>query len=333
MLRLPPTEVLRPREMREALEALAAAVAPRVLGGGTDLLVALKYGHGRGAPLLSLCHLPLKGIEEEGAGWSIGAGTPLADLVRWAPSGPLGVLSQAASLVAAPPIQSRATMGGNLCLDTRCTFYNQSSFWRSSRPACHKAGGEVCHVMPGSARCHACHQADLPPVLAALGAELEVVAEGSRRRMPVEGFYSGNGREPLCLTPRELVTRVHLRRPPPASGAAYQKLRPRKGLDYPAAAAAVYLERSEDGRCGAARVVLGAVGSRPLRVAEAEEALVGTRLEPGDLERAAHAARQAARPVKNIDLTPAYRKTVVGSLLVRAAREAWEGTQQGRSPS
>lgn len=327
MLRLPPTEVLWPRNLSEALEALGAPIAPRILGGGTDLLVALKYGHGRGTPLLSLRALALEGIEKVGSDWSIRAATRMADLVRWAPSSSLRAISHAASLVAAPPVQSRATLAGNLCLETRCVFYNQSAFWRSSRPTCRKAGGNVCHVVPGSERCHACHQADLPPVLIALGAEVEVAAGARMRKLPVEDLYTGDGKKPLHLAPGDLLTRVMVPEPPPASGASYQKLRPRRGLDFPSAAAAVYLERSEEGSCSVARVVLGAVDSRPVRVAAAEEALVGTRVGPTDLERAAQVARQAARPVKNVDLTPAYRKQVVGALVVRAAREAWQGAE------
>jgi len=323
MLRLPPTEVLQPERLDLALEALSVPLPPRVLAGGTDLLVALKYGHHRGRSLLSLTRVPLRGIAEDGGGWAIGAGTPLADLVRWAPGGPLQALSQAAALVAAPPIQTRATVGGNLCLDTRCVFFNQSAFWRSGRPVCHKAGGEVCHAVPGSPRCHACHQADLPPILIALGAEIDVASSTGTRRVMLEQLYSGDGKEPLRLAASELVTQVLVPRPVPGSGAAYEKIRPRKGLDFPAAAAAVYLERAPDGRCAAARVVLGAAGSQPIVVPAAAQALIGSELAPEAIEEAAAAARQTARPVKNADLTPAYRRKVVGTLVARAARRAW----------
>ncbi|MEW6486750.1 MAG: FAD binding domain-containing protein [Thermodesulfobacteriota bacterium] len=325
MLRLPPTPVIRPQDLREALEALSGPGATRVLAGGTDLLVAYKNGLGGGAALVSLTRLPLGGIEERGGGWSLGATTTLAELIRWAPAGApsLQELSRAAALVAAPPIQSRASLGGNLCLDTRCCFYNQSAFWRSGRPPCHKAGGEVCHAVPGSPRCHACHQADLPPLLIALGAAVEVVGAAGSRTMPLEELYSGDGRVPLRLGKGELLTRVTLPKPAPAAGAAYEKLRPRKGLDFPAAAAAVCVQRDGEGRCSAASVVLGAVGSGPLRVPEAEAALIGSRLEEPALGTAAEAARKAARPVKNADLTPPYRRKVVGTLVARAARRAW----------
>lgn len=333
MLRLPPTEVMRPGDLAQALETLSGPGAARVLAGGTDLLVAYKNGLGGGAALVSLTRLPLAGIEERDGGCSLGATTTLAELVRWRPSGAAGELSRAAALVGAPPIRTRATLGGNLCLDTRCTFYNQSAFWRSGRPPCHKAGGAVCHAVPGSPRCHACHQADLPPLLIALGAEVEVASAAGTRRLPLEELYSGDGQEPLGLEAGELLTRVIVPRPAPASGAAYEKLRPRKGLDFPAAAAAVVLERHPGGGCAAARVVLGAVGSGPLRIPEAEAALVDSGLEETALEAAAEAARRAARPVKNADLTPAYRRKVVGTLVARAARRAWESAgPEGGAP-
>ncbi len=324
MLRLPPTAVLRPAALSQALESLAGTTPPRVLAGGTDLLVAFKNGHGRGAALLSLARLPLGGIQEHDGGWSLGAGTTLADLVRWSPPGPAAEIARAAAQVAAPPIRSRATLGGNLCLDTRCVFFNQSAFWRSGRPPCLKAGGEVCHAVPGSPRCHACHQADLPPLLIALGAEVETATREGPRTFPLEAMYSGDGQAPLRLGSSEMLTRVLVPRSPTGSGAAYEKMRPRKGLDFPAAAAAVCLERGADGRCRGARVVLGAVASGPVRVPEAEQALVGSGLEAEALGRASSLARKAARAVKNADLAPAYRRQVVGTLVVRAARRAWE---------
>jgi len=323
MLRLPPTDILRPESLDQALEALAVPSPPRVLAGGTDLLVALKYGHDGARGLLSLGLLPLRGVRETEAGWSIGAATSIAELARWRPGGPVDALSLAAGMIAAPPIQSRATLGGNLCLDTRCVFFNQTAFWRSSRAVCHKAGGAVCHAVPGSPRCHACHQADLPPVLMVLGAEAEAASASGSRRVAVADLYSGEGKEPLRLSASELVTRVVVPRPGSSAGAAYEKLRHRKGLDFPAAAAAVYLERNPDGTCGAARVALGAVDSRPLLVPAAAEALVGSKISDASLTGAAEAARQAARPMKNVDLTPAYRRKVIGALVVRAARQAW----------
>lgn len=338
MLRLPPITVTRPESLSRALEELAAEPGPRVLAGGTDLLVALKHGHGGlpPRPLLSLADLDLAGIERRGDHWRIGATTTLWDLSRWPGAhGALAAVVEAARLVAAPPIRSRATVGGNLCLDTRCVFFNQSAFWRSGRPPCRKVGGNVCHVVPGGDRCHACHQADLPPVLLALGARAEVASRQGTRTSPLADLYTGDGLEPHRLAAAELLTAVEVPVPPAGAGAAYEKLRTRRGLDFPAVAAAVYLTRGPDGTCADARVVLGAVGSGPVPVPEAEASLRGTRLSDAVLEAAAGAARRAATPAKNVDLTPTYRRRVAGVLVARAARRAWAragGADDGTRP-
>ncbi|MBI5442779.1 MAG: FAD binding domain-containing protein [Deltaproteobacteria bacterium] len=329
MLRLPPAAVSRPRSLGEALEALSSPDA-RVLAGGTDLLVALKLGLGSGpgpARLVCLSELPLAGIETEDGGYRLGATTTLWDLSRWNPppkDRALGILAEASRQVAAPPLQSRATLGGNLCLDTRCVFYNQSAFWRSGRPACHKTGGRTCHAVPGGSECFACHQSDLAPVAVALGATVRLESAAGTRDLPAESLYSGKGLRPLTLAPGELLTSVSV----PASGAragtGWEKLRLRKGLEFALASAAVYLEAAEDGVCREACVVLGAVGSGPLRVREAEEALRGTTVGEDALAAAAGAAARAARPVKNVDTTPSYRREVAGVAVVRATRRAWD---------
>lgn len=328
MLRLPPLHVARPERLEEALRLLGSDRRHRILAGGTDLLAALKQGHGGTSPsLLSLASLPLAGFEQRTSEWKIGATTTLWDLVRWPEAkGPLASLAEAARAVAAPPIQTRATLGGNLCLDTRCVFFNQSAFWRSGRPACYKAGGRVCHVAPGGNRCLACHQADLPPVLAALGARVEVASLQGARTLDLEDLYSGDGARALTLGPGDLITGVCVPTPPEGAGAAHEKVRARRGLDFPAVSAAVYLERATGGACREARVALGAVGSAPIRVAEAETILRGSDLSEDVLEQAAEAARRAARPAKNVDLTPGYRRQVAGVLVARAAHRAWEQT-------
>ena len=328
MLRVPHVTLHRPTDLDLALEILAAEGAC-VIAGGTDLVPALKYGLSRPEALVALSALPLGGIEQTNSGWRVGAGTTLWELERWAAPGVLGVVPEAASRVAAPPIRSRATLGGNLCLDTRCVFYNQTAFWRSGRAACFKAGGAVCHVAPRGSKCHACHQSDLAPVLIALGATVLVRKANGARTIPLEDLYSGKGKVPLALAPEDLLCSVEIPAPGVPAGAAYQKLRVRKGMDFPAVSAAVYLERAPDGTCSGARVVLGAVASAPLRVPEAEALLEGSTLEPAALDAAAAACVAAARPVKNVDLTPAYRKKMVGVLFRRAVLEAWEGHWPG----
>ena len=325
MLRLPSLDVVKPQSLAAALMTLGAEPEVKVLAGGTDLVVALKYGLNSERTLLSLEKVPLSYIRYREGMVEVGATTTLWDLCRHPfPGSGFAALVKAASLVAAPPIRSRATVGGNLLLDTRCHFYNQSAFWRSSRPACFKAGGDRCHAVPGSATCHACHMSDLAPVLIAMGAAVALESSNGKRLLPLEELYTGDGKKPLSLAGDELLTSVSL--PLPAEGAAtgFEKLRMRKGLDFAFASAAVSLARGPDGGCADSKVVLGALGSGPIRVFAAEEALNGSALGEAALEAAAEAALKAARPVKNSDLTPAYRRKMAGVAVKRAARAAWE---------
>jgi 4-hydroxybenzoyl-CoA reductase subunit beta len=230
----------------------------------------------------------------------------------------------ALKMLFATPIRSTATVGGNLCLETRCVFFNQSAFWRSGRPACLKAGGKVCHVVSGTSVCRACHQSDLAPVLIAVGAKAILKSSEGARTIPLEELYSGDGHSPLNLKVGELLESIEMPGVQNGASSAYQKLRMRKGLDFPAASAAVCLERGADGLCSRARVVLGAVASGPMRVVEAEAALVGSKLEDDVLVAVAAASTAAAMPVNNVDLTAAYRKKIAGILAKRAALAAWQ---------
>ncbi len=328
MLRLPHVTILKPTSVEEAVRILSETPEALVVAGGTDVVPALKNGLHRARTLVSLSSLSLAGIEQVSGGWRIGAGTSLWDMERWQPPVSLKALPEAAALVAAPPIRSTATVGGNLCLDTRCMFFNQSAFWRSGRPACLKAGGQVCHVVSGPPVCRSCHQSDLAPTFIAVGAKALLKSPEGERTIPLEALYSGDGVSPLNLQPSEILLSIEIPEAQNDASSAYLKLRTRKGLDFPAAAAAVCLERGADGLCSSARVVLGAVASAPRRVAEAEAALVGSKLEDDVLVEVAAACTAAAKPVKNVDLTPAYRRKVAGVLAKRAALAAWQRISQ-----
>ncbi len=189
-------------------------------------------------------------------------------------------------------------------------------------------GDAVCHVAPTGSKCHACHQSDLAPVLVALGATARVRRAGGERAVPLAELYSGDSRKPLALAADELLCQVEVPAPGQGAGAAYRKIRVRRGMDFPAVAAAVYLERDRDGICARARVVLGAVGSGPVRVPEAEAVLEGSSLDAEILAAASAVGVAAARPMKNVDLTPGYRKKVAGAVLRQAALQAWERASQ-----
>ena len=328
-MRLPEFEHFQPKSLDEALELLDQyGQEARVNAGGTDLLVSMKHR------LLAPKYLVnLKGIPEldlvtwdEEEGLRIGALTRLATLVR----SPLvaehfPVIAQAARSVAAPPIRTMGTLGGNLCQDTRCFYYNQTEFWREGRPDCFKVGGKLCHVVGGGDRCHSAYQGDLAPVLIALDARVKLVRKGRQRTIPLAELYTGEGEHPIGLEPDEVLAEIEVPRPVGPWGGDYQKLRHREALDYPLLGVAVVLSRNGNGVCASARIVATAIGSAPVVMEEAGDLLQGKEINEDTTTQVAEAAYNAAHPVAKIGSTPRYRRKMVRVLTRRAVANARGG--------
>jgi 4-hydroxybenzoyl-CoA reductase subunit beta len=223
------------------------------------------------------------------------------------------------------------TLGGNVCVDTRCNYYNQSYEWRRAIGLCMKKDGDICLVAPGSARCWAVSSSDTAPVLWALGAEATLVGPGGERRIPVAGLFRDDGIEYLGKAPDEIVTELRL---PPVDGwrATYWKLRRRGAFDFPVLGVAAAV-RVEGGVCQDARIVLGAVASTPREVPEAARALVGQPFGPEAITRAAEAAARPAKPLDNTDLVYHYRKRMTRVYVARALRELAGLPLEGLWPS
>src|SRR5690348_11692017 len=207
----------------------------RVLAGGTDLIPSMRQKLFEPEYVLDLRHVPAwKGIRTLADGSvEIGALTPLSTIEH---SKILRekypVLAEAAATVASPVLRNMGTIGGNICLDTRCLWYNQSLTWRKSCGFCIKKDGDLCHVAPGGTKCWAAFSADTPPALLCLGAEIEIASANGVRRVALDGFYTGEGEARMRLAKNELLTRVFL--PARAAGwrGAYRKLRVRGSIDY-----------------------------------------------------------------------------------------------------
>ena len=328
-MRIDPLEYVRPRTREEALGLLAQHGAEaKVLGGGSDLVARMKLGIVNPKIVIDLGDIAeLRSIREDEEGLTIGAGTPL-QVVEHSPAvvARYPSLAIAAASVASLQIRSRATLAGNVCLETMCWFYNQSRQWKKSRPLCYKAGGEPCHVVNKPGVCYATYRGDTAVALMALGAQAVVQAQGQERQLPLEELFTGEGKTPLNLDPTEMLTELRIPAPPAASGNAYCKVSHRKAVDYPQAGVAAAVVLSPDKKtCVAARIVLGAVGPGPIRAVEAEAALQGQALTEEVLERAAQAAVSVARPVNNMTFgAPAYRRKMVRVLGLRALRAAVE---------
>ena len=321
MLTLPEMTVAAPTSLAEALDALQAP-GTRILAGGTDLLPNLKhriYGP-EGDTSLSLVSLhnldELRGIEEDDYAVRIGAMTTLNEIAHsevvqavW-PS-----LAEAASLVASPQIRNVATLGGNLNLDTRCRYVNQTEFWRSAIGGCIKADGTVCHVVPGGKRCVAALSSDTVPVLVTLDATIELHSKTAQRNVAVLDYFKADGTRHRGLEPGELVTRICLPKPTRRGRSAYIKWRPRKAIDFPLVSVALRFDGNET--IEDAKIAIGVLGARPKLVAS--ERLVGRRFDdvelPADVGELVYGR---ARPLLNVPYEVEYRRRMLRVLTRRA---------------
>ena len=323
-MRLPKFEHLQPQSLHEALDLLSEhGEEAKVIAGGTDLLVTMKHRLLTPRYVINLKGLGLDFIEESQEELRIAALTRLTTLIK----SPLvrerfPVLAQAASCVAAPPLRNMATLGGNLCLNTRCFFYNQSQFWRQARPLCFKTGGEMCHVIKGGDHCHSSYQGDLASVLIALEARVKLAKKGSERVIPLLDLYTGKGEVPIALEAGEILTEVEIPTPPVSWGGDYQKLRYRGAMDFPLVGVAAILDRNGES-CARAKVVLTAVASAPVVVEEASKLLQGQKLDEEAIAEAAEAAYEVAHPVANVGSTSRYRRRMVRVMTQRAIANAW----------
>jgi 4-hydroxybenzoyl-CoA reductase subunit beta len=324
MMRLPPFTYLAPHGLEEAARMLAEhGPGAMVVAGGTDLFPNMKRRQQEPAVVIGLRAVPeLRALAVGDDGWTrVGAMTTLertaADpLVRER----YPALATAARLVSTPHLRSMGTLGGNLCLDTRCNYYDQSYHWRRSVDFCMKKDGAICWVAPGSPRCWAVSSSDTAPVAVALGARFRLVSASGERVVDAADYFRDDGIAYLTRRPDEILTEVLL---PPGDGviSRYWKLRRRGSFDFPILGVAVALRR-DDQVVRDVRIVLGAVGSSPVLATQAAALLEGQRPDPRLLEEAASRAWKGARPLDNTDLNYAWRKRMARVYVRRALRDA-----------
>jgi len=329
-LRLPRFKYLEPETLEKALDLLNThGEACRILGGGTDLLVRMKQRLCRPDYLLSLKNLDeLDGITRQNGGLTIGARTSLAavtassDVKKHLPA-----LSRAMEAVGAPSIQHYSgTIGGNLCQDARCMFYNQSAAWRLGKAPCHKAGGQTCYARADSDRCHATFQSDGATALLALDAEITIAGVKGERRIPLVDLYSTVGEHPLSLEPGEILTYIHVPLSGPGTYSTYKRFAYRSAIDYPIVSVAVSI-RTDDAIVKAARIAVGSMSRAPLLLNQVARLLEGNSIT--DEEVMAEVASQcmdiaSTFAVDNVGANVAYRSQMVAVLVRRALEEALE---------
>ena len=328
---LPAFNYKQPQNLSEALDLLSAHGNDcKILAGGTDLLVRMKQRLVESRLVLSLKGLSdLSYIREQGDWVCIGAATSLADIISSdLLNDAFPGLTEAVASVGAPSLQHyRGTIGGNLCQDNRCQYYNQSPFFRSARQACHKAGGQTCYAREGgSDRCHSICQSDAAPALTALGADVVLMRKGGERTVSMADFYSARGEYPHTLAADEILTEIRLPKHGPGWGSAYERLAFRSAIDYPVVCVGVGVQVSDE-KLESARVVVGAIGSAPLLVAAAAAALESKRSDDSAaVEQAAKAVKStaAAFVANNVSAPADYRVKMAGVLARRGIERAIE---------
>ncbi len=324
MMTLPDLTVLRPASVAEAVEALRANPGARVLAGGTDIVPNLKYGMYDTRHLVALRGLSreLRYVREAESGdLLLGALCTIDELaaserIRTR----LPALADACGQIAGPQLRRMGTLGGNLCLDTRCVYINQSHFWRSALGYCLKKDGTLCHVVAGGMRCVAAASNDTAPVLLALEASVKIVSPRGEREVPLRDFYQHDGVHNTVLAPDELLTEVRL--PAAACGRkqAFGKLRTRNAIDFPALNLAVSLDL-EGESVRSVVLVVSAIAARPALIRRLED-LHGQRADVRFAEELGRRAQKQCKPLTNIGIDPAWRREILPVLVRRTVLRA-----------
>ncbi|MGA7386979.1 MAG: 4-hydroxybenzoyl-CoA reductase subunit beta [Pseudolabrys sp.] len=307
--------LVQPGTVNEAIAACLKQPGSRFIAGGTDLIVNMRRGITRPDLLVDLSGIDeLTEITANELGMVIGTGVTLAALTRNPEiAGRYRALVQAAEAIAAPGHRAIGTVGGNLCLDTRCVYYNQSEWWRSANAYCLKNRGDVCHVAPQGQRCHAAFSGDLAPALLVFGAEIDIAGPQGQRRIPLSELYIEDGKAHLALTDGELLVALHLPANPPPS--AYAKIRLRGAIDFPLAGVAVALAATGS-NVKSLRIALTGTNSRPFLLA-GTETFAGRPVDEKLLHELDRLVQKQVQPMRTTIASANYRRVAAAALARR----------------
>ena len=314
MENMPEFTLHRPDTAAEAVKLKSSDSTSRYLAGGTDMIVNVRRGIETPETMIDLTAIAdIVAIATDGDGLRIGAGVKLADLavdetiIREYPA-----VAQAAASVAGPTHRTYGTIGGNLCLDTRCLFYNQSQWWRESNNFCLKHKGDVCHVAPGGKRCFAAFSGDVAPAMMVYEAKIDLEGPNGSRTIPLADLYRDDGMDHLTLEQDELLVSIRLPKAGPGAVSAYEKSRVRGSIDFPLAGCAVRLTK-DDGKIADLRIALTAVNPYPQMVNGLAD-FIGKALDDHALDAIRELVRKQAKPMRTTTVRPWYRRRVAGAL-------------------
>jgi 4-hydroxybenzoyl-CoA reductase subunit beta len=324
MMRLPKFTYRVPKKISDAVKMFGDAGSDTMfVAGGTDLYPNMKRRQQTPKTVISVTRLrELREIRGDArSGIVIGSSVSLTEICEH----PIinrdyKFVADAARLISTPILRNMGTIGGNLLLDTRCNYYDQNYEWRKGINFCMKKDGEICWVAPSSPKCWAVQSSDLAPVMVAIGAKVKLVSESGERMISAADLYNNDGIDYLRKRPDELLTEIHL---PPRNGlrAVYKKLRRRGSFDFPVLGVAAALNFADDGTVREARLILGGVAPAPIEVSDAQQALMGRRLDQETINAAAEACYLKARPLDNTDFLMNWRKQMARPFVQRALEE------------
>ena len=321
MMRLPWFGFHAPRSVAEAARILAGEGPQAMLiAGGTDLVPNMKRRHQSPKTLVSLRRVEELKKTSNGSGLKLGAGLSLTEVVDSARvRADYTGLYQAAAQVATVHLRNMGTLGGNLCIDTRCSYFNQNYEWRKAIDFCMKKDGDICWVATASKRCLAVSSTDTAPALISLGAKVKLVSTQGMREVLLADLYRNDGIDYITRRADEVLSEISL---PESTGwkSTYWKLRRRGAFDFPVLGVAAAVKLAADGTVEEARIALGAVSSRPLAT-QAGESLIGKKLSDETIAEAGGKAQNVAKPMDNTDLDIYWRKDVVSAFVGYALRE------------
>jgi 4-hydroxybenzoyl-CoA reductase subunit beta len=319
-VRLPKFEYIEPQDVKEAVSILQNEPAAKILAGGTDLLVNMKHRVERPSVLVNIKHLSdLNDVRHNNGDIRIGALTPLKKLYTTAlVMENLPGLAQAASSVGSYHHQVMGTLGGNICQQNRCKFFNQSQWWRSSRPTCYKAGGEICHVVNKKEICYSSYCGDMAAVLLVMNATILLTGPGGSRELSVQDFFSADGKAPLSLNTGEILTEIIIPAESVEGISIYKKFANRDSIDFPIVGTALWVSEKKKEY----RVAFTAVDRKPLRAQKVEAFLKGKTPDQNAIKEASDLAVREAKPLKTSVYTPSHKRRMMGLLFQSAANEA-----------
>jgi 4-hydroxybenzoyl-CoA reductase subunit beta len=327
-MRLPRFEYVRPKTIEEAVSAIAPSNRKAtILAGGTDLLVNMKYRVVCPETVVSIKHIAeLCAMSAANGHMAIGACATLTDLVHDSSTAQkFSAFNQAVRAIASQHLRNMATLGGNVCLDTRCWYYNQSKLWRDARELCHRTGGTLCHAIKGAKRCHAINNSDTAPVLIALDAQIAVAGKGQQRMIQAKDFYQDDGIKHTDLEPGEIVTSITLPQGNGDSHATFIKISMRKGIDF--AMASIAAAVNANGKAvSSARLVMGSVASRPIMLEKASQVIMESGLTEKSIENAGEVARTELGILTNLFTSSGYKRQLTEVLVKRVLKEIKDKT-------